>query len=199
MLARALGHEVGNLLTAIRLSAHLLGAAHAPADRLELARSQQRLAAQAGALLALLRPVLSGATAVESLALPGLLTALARSVEPETPPGVTLRLARGRGLPPVRADADALHHALLSLVLAALEAAVPAGSVRLTASLEGRRVVLVLSDTGPPPEDARGAKPPRGRALLVALTDEALRACGGRVRAASTRSGARVTISLPVA
>jgi len=192
-----LAHEIGNLLAAMRLAGHLLGGPLEPEDRALLASEVERLAAQAGALLALLRPLLAPGE-LARLAPRELLSALRRGVSDCVPEGVDLTVASGRGLPDVRVDPDAVHHALTALVLAAIEAVGADGRVRVTAAAEGRRVRLSLADDGPrfgPVE--LGNHTTRGRALVVELADAVLRAGGGRAQLAAPRRGARLEVWLP--
>lgn len=200
-LVRPLCHEVGNLLAGIRLSAHLLREGLDGEEGGRTARGVELLAAQAGGLLAQIRPlVASDPESRVRVTTASLLASVRRAVEGELPEDVRLRVGAGRGLPDVRVDTEALHHLLVTLLLGAAEAR-PAGRLRLEAAAQGRRVVLSVSDDGPPvvlreaaPESARG------RALAVRVAAAVVKASGGSVRlACGARRGNRVELHLPAA
>jgi len=194
----AVAHEVGNLLAAMRLSAYLLPAAETR-ERARGARQIEQLAAQAGELLAQVRPLLSesrvGAAIPPMEVLEGVRRALADA------PGVERLVVKPapRGLPDVRVDPDALHNALLTLVRGALEAAADGGKVVLRAGRSGRRVCFEIADTGRPFEPAPPRTLPRGRALAVRLAAAALRADGGTAEARPGRSGSRMRVLVAAA
>jgi signal transduction histidine kinase len=198
-LLRPLVHEVGNLLAAIRLSAHLLDGDEEQQTR--TAREVESLAAQAGALLAQIRPLMEGVVAESRVRVTteSLLASVARAVEGEASDAVRLRIARGRGLPDVRIDPEALHHLLVTLVLGAIREQPGGGRVRVDAEARGRRVVLVLADEAPA-LDLRDARPEaaRGRELALRLGSALLKACGGRIRVGrGRRGGNRIEVWLP--
>ena len=199
-LVRALCHDVGNLLAAVRLSAHLLATESAEEERSSLTRDIEDLAAVAGALLAHIRPLLSGATLARVPVSPAeVLLALTRALEDRKPGGAALSIARGRGLPDVRVDPEALHHLLLTLVHGSLEAAGPGGRVRVSAKQEGRRVIVSVTDDGSPLEldQARSGLMPGGRELAIRVAEAVLRLMGGRATAELRRRGTRIDLFLP--
>jgi C4-dicarboxylate-specific signal transduction histidine kinase len=200
-LVRPLCHEVGNLLAGIRLSAHLLREGMDDEEGGRTARGVEFLAAQAGGLLAQIRPlVASDPESRVRVTSASLLASVRRAVEGEMPEGVRLRVGAGRGLPDVRVDTEALHHLLVTLLLGAAETA-PAARLRLEAAARGRRVVLSVSDDGPP-ITLREAAPEaaRGRALAVRVAAAVVKASGGSVRlACGARRGNRVELHLPAA
>ena len=199
-LVRALCHDVGNLLAAVRLSAHLLSNDIAEADRLSVSRDIEELAALAGALLAQVRPLLAGATLSRVRVSPAeVLTALTRALEDRRRGGATLSIARGRNLPDVRVDPDALYHLLLTLVHGSLEAAAPKGRVRVSAKHQGRRVILSVIDDGRQVDldEIRSGSTPRGRELAIRVADTVLRLMGGRAAAELRRRGTRIDLFLP--
>jgi hypothetical protein len=102
-LLTAVAHEVGNLLAAVRLSAHLLPHAAEARERARGARQIEQLAAQAGELLAQVRPLLAARPArgavPPSEVLDGVRGALADAPGAER---LDVRAAP-RGLPDVRA------------------------------------------------------------------------------------------------
>ena len=194
-LIPALAHEAGNLLAAIRLSAHL--ASREPARLPEDARTIDALAAEVAALLELLR-VLATAAAGECLplAVAGVLDAVSRAVDGAPAPEVELSVLPGpdadlRAL----ADPERLHHALVLLVLGALRAR-QQGTVELMVRADGDQVELVVTDDGAPLEPVDGAGALRGRPLCVELVREALGPDGGEVLLPDA-GRARVVVRLP--
>jgi len=199
-LFRALCHDVGNLLAAVRLSAHLLANHIHEKDRASISRDIEDLAAQSGALLAHVRPLLAGATLARVPVSPAeVLMALTRALEDREMGGATLSIAQGRNLPDVRVDPDAVYHLLLTLVRGSLEAAAPDGRVRVSAKHQGRRVILSVVDNGRPVDldEIRRGSTPRGRALAVRVADAVLRRMGGRATAELQRRGTRIDLFLP--
>ncbi len=199
-LVRPLCHEIGNLMAGIRLTAHVLGGERDVPDRMALARDQQRMVAHAGALLALVRPLVSpDSVERRPVGTADLLAAVSRGLGDVVPVDQRLSVPKGRGLPDVRADADIAHHGLVALLLASVEAAGAEGHVRLRAVREDRKLLLTLTDPGAPAEPAARGETPHGRALQIAAVDAAMRAAGGRVRAVDAPRGSRIEIVLPVA
>jgi nitrogen-specific signal transduction histidine kinase len=199
-LIRALCHDVGNLLAAVRLSAHLLSIEIPEEDRLSISRDIEGLVAQAGALLAHVRPLQSGANVSRvPVSLREVLSALSGALKDRRMGSVALSIANGRNLPDVRVDPDALFHLLLTLVRGSLEAAVPDGKVRVTAEHRGRRVILSVIDDGRQLDldEIRHGSAPRGRELAVRVADAVLRPMGGRAAAELRRRGSRVDLFLP--
>jgi signal transduction histidine kinase len=199
-LIAALCHDIGNLLAAVRLSAHLLSHDVDEAERLSVARDVEDLAALAGALLAQVRPLLAGDTLSSVRVSPAeVLTALHRALKERRAGGAELSIARGRGLPDVRIDPDAVYHLLLTLVHGALEAAGPGGRVRVSAKHQGRRVILSVADDGRQVdlEGIRHGARPRGRELAIRVADAVLRGMGGRATAELRRRGTRIDLFLP--
>jgi signal transduction histidine kinase len=199
-LVRALCHDVGNLLAAVRLTAHLDSTEVAGRDRVSASREIEDLAAQAGTLLAHVRPLLAGASIVRVPVSPAeVLTALTRALKDREMGGAALSLARGRNLPDVRVDPDALYHLLLTLVRGALEAAAPDGQVRVSAKQRGRRVILSVIDSGRQLDldEFRSGQTPRGRELTVRVADAVLRLMGGRATVEPQRRGTRIDLFLP--
>jgi C4-dicarboxylate-specific signal transduction histidine kinase len=199
-LVRALCHDVGNLLTAVRLGAHLHSAEIDETERLSLPEEIEDLVARAGALLAHVRPLLAGPEVAAVPVSPAeVLMALSRALKDRKGGGAALSIARGRSLPDVRVDPDALYHLLLTLVLGSLEAADPDGQVRVSAKHQGRRVILSVIDNGRQVdlEEIRWGTPPRGRELAIRVADAVLRSMGGRAAAELQRRGTRIDLFLP--
>lgn len=198
-LVAALCHDVGNLLAAVRLSAHLLSVDNAETDRISTSGDIEDLAVLAGALLAHVRPLLAGATIARVPVSPAeVLMALTRALKDRDLGGAALSIARGRNLPDVRVDPDALYHLLLTLVHGSLAAA-PDGRVRVSAKHIGRRVILSVSDDGRQVDldEIRGGSTPSGRELAIRVADAVLRLMGGRASAELQRRGTRIDLFLP--
>jgi len=193
-LLRALGHEVGNLLAAIRLSAHLLGVgeagSEAPADI-------EELAARAGVLLALIRPLLQdGESERACLDADELLAGLGRALEDHRKRSERLLITPpGTDLPAVRADPDALHHAFVALAVGALEASRSGGAVRVAALRQGDDLVLSVEDET---ESSVGdGDDLLGRSLDLRLVETVVSRDGGRLVVTAGAEGTRAEIVLP--
>ena len=183
------------------MSGHFLGGDLDADDRDRMAREVQFLTVQAAALMGQLRRL--GQPSAESRSrakLGDLLEGIAATLEGAVSPG-RVHLPKGRGLPPVRVDVEALHHVLLGLIAAALAASPEGGSVRVRAALEGRRVRVEITDTGKPvtvPSAlGRGAEPTTGRALTFALAAAVLRGMGGRLEGVPRKRGNQLVLWLP--
>jgi hypothetical protein len=195
----ALAHEVGNLLAAVRLSAHLLPHASEPRERARGARQIEHLAAQAGELLALVRPLLATARARTAVAPGEVLEGVARALA-DAPGFEKLSvLAPAQALPDVRVDPDALLQTLLALARGALDAAPEGGPVELGARRSGGHVAFEITDAGRPIEKPPIGALPRGRALAVRLAAAALARDGGRAEAAVREGTTRVRVLVAVA
>jgi K+-sensing histidine kinase KdpD len=199
-LVRALCHDVGNLLAAVRLSAHLHSGAVTAAERAAASREIEDLAAQAGALLAHVRPLLAGSNIARLRVSPAeVLMAVTRALKGRETGGATLSIARGRSLPDIRVDPDAIYHLLLTLIRGSLEAAAPDGRVRVSARHQGRRVILSVIDSGRQIDldELRSGAALRGRELAIRIADAVLRLMGGRASAELVRRGTRVDLFVP--
>jgi signal transduction histidine kinase len=155
-MARQVAHEVKNPLTPIQLSAEHLrrvwadGSAEFGATLEECTRTileQVRiLRGIATEFSAFARPP---GQQPEPLDLPALVQGVLLPYRAALPPGVTLRVEPGDGLPPVRADRRLIERALVNLVENALQAVAERGvlTVRLAADRGG--VKLEVQDDGP--------------------------------------------------
>jgi C4-dicarboxylate-specific signal transduction histidine kinase len=199
VLVTAVAHEVGNLLAAVRLSAHLLPHAPEARERARGARQIEQLAAQAGEILAQLRPLLANRRRrASSIAVEEVLEGVRRSLADE-PGAERLEVKPApRGLPDLRADADALLHVLLTLARGALESS-SQDNVTLRVRRSGRGVCFELADSGGALDATPRGAIPGGRALAVRLADAVLQRDGGRVDAVRGRSGMRVRVTMRTA
>jgi PAS domain S-box-containing protein len=207
--AAVLAHEIKNPLTAVNL------ALRAVADRLgEDQRSVlEDLAARLGKLERTMRRTLSFARPLrlerEPCDVATLLEDLSRLVRPElTEARIDLDIDCARGLPSVSVDRGLLEEVLLNLVRNAREALDDGGRVRLSATLEGRELVLRVEDDGPGiPASLRGElfKPfvtskPGGSGLGLAIARKIVREHGGELDVdTSTLGGACFRIRIPAA
>jgi C4-dicarboxylate-specific signal transduction histidine kinase len=197
-------HEVGNLLAATRLGAHLLAHGLAGPDIAGTAVQIEAEAARAGAFLGQVRPLL-GVGEKRRLRVPTseVLGALERSLGAAAggPPQLAIRAPEG--VPDVQVDPDALHHVLVALVLAAADVTASDGQVCVSARRVGPRVVFTIEDDGGrlEPGPPRGVAPRRGRPLVLAAAAAVLRGQGGtlRVNALPLGAGTRVRLALPAA
>jgi len=190
----ALAHEVGNLLAAVRLSAHLLPHAAEPRERARGARQIEHLAAQAGELLAQVRPLLATRRADTAVAPSEVLEGVGRALADAPGFEKLAVLEPARPLPDVRVDPDALLQALLALTRGALDAAPEGAPVTLGARRAGGRVAFEIVDTGRPIEHPAVGALPRGRALAVRLAAATLRRDGGGCEAVSRGGTTRVRV-----
>jgi signal transduction histidine kinase len=197
-LALAIGHEVGNLLAAIRLTAHLLDESATPRALAVATVEIEDLAERAGSLLVLLRTAL-GTPASGTRADPTGCLAELRARADGWARGVRLSVEAPGDLPLVAADAEALQHLLATWLAGALEEARPRGRVRLAAHAEAGSVVFEVEDDGSPAEDpagwARAAL--RGRPLGFALGGRLAEAAGGEVQAERAAGSTRLRLRLP--
>lgn len=203
-LALALAHEVGNLLAAARLSAYLLAREAEPGLARSSAEDVEAVATQAGAMLAHLRLLLAPDAGPRLHVDPAeLVEAVARSAAQHTPRSPRVEVEVAADLPDVRVDSDALHHLLVTLVLAAWDAAPRERRVRLVArrASRGGDVVFAVEDTGAPllAQKADSRVGPRGRSLALAVAATLAERWGGRIRVVPDAGGTRVEVQLPAA
>lgn len=191
-------HELGNLLAGIRLSAHFLGGRATAADRRKLGRDVELLTAQAGAWVALIRPLRIQRPSQSRVAPAELLAALERSVVELLDEPDQLRMPKGRGLPDLRIDSDAVHHLLVLLVAGAISES-DGHRIRILLGEERRHVVLTVADgTGQLPARPEGPSL-RGRELARMVGDAVLQSAGGRLVIGAAARGNRVELWLPKA
>lgn len=197
---RSLVHEVGNLLAAVRMSGHFLGGEISGADRQQLAREVEMLAALAGACIAQIRQLLGeNMDRRTQLALGPLLNGAARTVQEVLPDPSCLALRVHKRLPEVRVDADGFHHLLVLLLIGSVTASTRQDvKVRMATAVEERRVIVRITDDGPPlheiPTEARPGR--RGRELWLSIAGAVLRAGGGGMRITPRRRGTQVELLL---
>lgn len=145
-LASGLAHELNNLLTVVRASAHALGETNANADLAAIDDAAQRGARLTRRLLAISR---HDEIARTWQRLPPVLEDLQRVVSRLLPPTVQLVLPTDVPDLHLELDADAVQHALLNLILNARDAMPQAGRVTVMVHTEGNGwLVLTVQDNG---------------------------------------------------
>jgi nitrogen-specific signal transduction histidine kinase len=188
-LVFALCHEVGNLLAAIRLQA-------APLDDEATARIPE-LAGRAGALVALVRPLLSPPPlAAVSLDPLELLEALRRGLDEAADARVRIELRSAVDLPEVAIDPDTLYQLLLADCYAALESLAVDQRVRVVAERSPDGVTFAVEAPGDRAPDAAAVKL-AGRSLTRALAQAILAVRGGAVAVSASEAGTRIAFTVP--
>lgn len=191
-LALRLAHEIGNLLAAIRLEAHLIDA---PGGA-ELQGTRERLEAlalDAGALLAQVRSLLGGASAGTRVSPESILASLVGAFEEPVRARLDVEApAQDAADAALAADAEGIYQLLLVLTRRALEVAGSGGRVALSVALRRGRVVFELEAQRPgvglPP-----LLPPSLATLLPAVAE----LLGGRLVLDVGGSEAAARLSLP--
>ena len=189
-LVYALCHEVGNLLAAQRLHCQLLD------DEAAAARISE-LAARAGSLLALVRPLL------EALPVPGagvepleILDAVRRGLEDPEDDRLRVRLKTAVDLPDVAVEAGTLLHLLLAQLFAVFEDLPEGERLVLFAERRNGAVAFVLEDAGKP-QDRQSGPRLAGRPLTEEVARSILERCGGGVELEHPAEGTRVALLVP--
>jgi hypothetical protein len=189
-LVYALCHEVGNLLAAQRLQCQLLD------DEAAAARISE-LAARAGSLLALVRPLL------EALPVPGagvepleILDAVRRGLEDPEDDRLRVRLKTAVDLPDVAVEAGTLLHLLLAQLFAVFEDLPEGERLVLFAERRNGAVAFVLEDAGKP-QDRQSGPHLAGRPLTEEVARSILERCGGGVELEHPAEGTRVALLVP--
>jgi signal transduction histidine kinase len=195
-LVLALGHEIGNLLAATRLHAHLIDADATATELSETSATIGELSSRMGSLLAQVRPLLSpapeGAPNIDPIEV---LDGVHRGIEESCDERVVIDLESAAGLPMAVIDPEPLHHILLALIYQALEASEPAGKVAVSAFAQEESIVFTVDDESQFEDVAGGAL--KGRALLHAVADAIVRPRRGQIAIRSLGAGNRVELTVP--
>jgi signal transduction histidine kinase len=211
-MAATVAHEVKNPLSAIKSIAQVLR----EDDYLkrEYARDLELIVGETDRLSQSVTQMLSFARSAPHTGEPRRVGELLESVlllfqKEAAGRGVTLKsdfVATGEELD--GAAAASLRDALTNLVLNALHATPAGGRVQLSASAEGGRLTVVVTDTGPgvPPEQRERIWEPffttkqRGTGLGLAIVRKRVEEVGGSARLAPTKpgEGARFELTVPV-
>jgi len=193
----ALCHEIGNLLAAARLEAGLLDPQASPTDLERAAERISEVSARAGSLLALVRPLLAPADlAIVSTDPLDVLDALRRGFDEHCDVRVAVDLKSAALLPSVPLAPEVLHHLLLIATYYGLEAAAPAGRVRVFAAPLGEGIAVVVEDDGSAPETSESAGL-RGRPLTHLLSRSLLALQGGSFQVTRSAHRTRLTFAFP--
>jgi nitrogen-specific signal transduction histidine kinase len=196
VLALALGHEIGNLLAATRLHAHLIDAEMTDAELSELSATIGELSSRMGSLLAQIRPLVSPVTGdAPHVDLVRVLDGVRCGVEESCDARVAVDLESAAGLPMAAIDPEPLHHILLTSVYQALDESAPSGKVAVSAVAQAESIVFRVDGEAACEVDASGAL--RGRTLLCAVADAILRPRRGRIEVHSLGSGSRIELTVP--
>jgi nitrogen-specific signal transduction histidine kinase len=196
-LVLALCHEIGNLVGAVRLQAHLLDGEMSPRELARASLDVDDLCARSAALLAHVRPLLAGPSGPVVTVSPGELVRSVRDLMARhAGPGVRLVAEEERDLPELAVDRAMLHHLLQSLAFGAIEAAAGGGTVRLVAERHDGAIAFGVEDDGPVgPEPEAGAHSAlRGRPLVQAVARRIAGRAGGQCEV--SRSSGRTRVSL---
>jgi signal transduction histidine kinase len=196
-LVLAICHEVGNLLAAARLSAHLLP--RIGEEDKGMAEALEDLAAQAGWLLSHVRPLLTDDSESRIRVSPSsVLGAVARALRDGSGAASGPEVQVPEGLPDVRVDPDALHHVLLTLVRSGREAMEGGKETVVSARhSKGGSVVFTVFDGAARARGGPSAAPPRGRALALEIARALAVRDRGAMTSRITSAGTEVALAFP--
>jgi two-component system sensor histidine kinase HydH len=201
-LALALCHEIGNLVGAVRLQAHLLDSEHSPKELAVASVEVEDLCARSSALLSLMRPLVSRVSrrTYEGVVPAAILNALQFILEDCGGRGVVVSVECREGLPGVAVDPDTMQQMLLTLAFGAMEAARPKGRVGIRA-LPGKgpdEVCFAVEDDGPDDELGDWSQQMlRGRPLVCAVASRMVTWWGGRLEVGRSDGVTRVALIVP--
>jgi len=197
-LVLALGHEIGNLLAATRLHAHLIDAEMTEAELSAVSVTIGELSSRMGSLLAQIRPLVSPASGAAPHVDPlEVLDGVRCGVEESCDARISVDLDSAAGLPLAAIDPEPLHHILLTSIYQALEESEPSGRVSVSAAAQAESIIFRVEGGTASEADPGGAL--RGRALLYAVAEAILRPRRGQIAAHSLDSGNLVEFSVPAA
>lgn len=185
-LVFALCHEIGNLVAAIRLEAHLIDGESGALGLARAAISIDDTSSRVGALLTQVRPLLEPARPSEigSVSPAGLLANLRDGFGDRGVGGARVEVDVGGDLPAVVGDPERTNALLWLVALGALEAVqLSGGTVRVDACERGEHVAISVCDDGAPDSelgDWRNAAQ-RGRSLVCQVAESLVRPLGGFV------------------
>jgi signal transduction histidine kinase len=199
-LVLAICHEVGNLLAAARLSAHLLP--RSGEEDQGMASALEDLSAQAGWLLSHVRPLLTDDPKSRiHLSPSSVLGAVARALREGSGTGSPPEVQMPEELPEVVVDPDALHHVLLTLVRSGHEAMEGGKETVVSAHQRSGRVVFTVRDRAARTK-AQGRAPAglrRGQALALEIARALARRDGGSLTTRTLLGGLEIGLSFPSA
>lgn len=196
----ALCHEVGNLVGATRLNAHLIDV---ESSGIELATASVEIddsSARICSLLALVRPVLTVAAEGDGVSAGTLVRGVAEALEEYGGRGVVIEVEAEEALPRIPGRLEPLHHLVTSFGYYAVEEARPKGRVWVRAAHSDGRVVFRIEDNGSEREGLGevGAGAPTGRTLVYEVAKIVLGTLGGGVDVGRAGDVTWIELSLPV-
>jgi len=200
-LVFALGHEIGNLVAAIRLEAHLLDDAEGAVALARAAMSIEDHSARVGAALAQLRPLLEAVDAPKAgkVELRALFANLRDALAERTRRGLEIEWSEPEEAHAVVGDPERSNALLLLLLLGTLEVLREEGGqrcLRIAAEAAADGVLVVMEDDAPADselEDWRSAAS-RGRVLVCQVADAVLEPLGGGVSVSRDAGRTRVAL-----
>ena len=199
-LVLALCHEVGNLVAAIRLNAHLVDP---ESSEVELARASVEIddcACRTRSLLALVRPLLSQSRQKDSGVRPeAIARGVAEALDEYGGRGVSIEVEAADGLPRVPLRSEVLHHLLVTFAYYAVEEARPRGRVRIRVDGSDAGVVFRVEDDGRPEQGLFEPREglPTGRSLACEIAKVVLGSLGGGVEAGRSGDLTEIALTLP--
>ena len=207
-LVGSIGHELRNPLGVIESSLYILKGRVADDERAlkHTRRIGEQLAVANGIISALLDMIRERPLSREPVHVGDVVNAVVGALV--VPEGVRVEREGLVDLPTILADPVQLRQVLRNLVENALQAVGAAGEVRVTARVDGDRLELAISDTGPGVDESvrhRLFEPlvttrATGIGLGLALVKRIAERHGGSVSlASSTMGGARFVVNIPVA
>lgn len=221
-LSASLAHEIKNPLASIRSAVEQIGQSrHATPDEKTLTslivRESDRLSRLLSEFLDFARVRVSRIQQVDAGGMVRGASELA-GANPDRPQGVVVRVEEAPSAGAIDGDEDVLHRAVFNLVLNAVQASPPGGTVTVEVSpvaeadappgvrLTGGGVAIRIADRGPGiPADVRErmfdpffTTRPGGSGLGLAVVHRAVESHGGYVFVDSEEgSGTRITVLLP--
>ncbi|MCG8588721.1 MAG: hypothetical protein MJE66_05470 [Proteobacteria bacterium] len=198
----ALCHEIGNLLAAVRLQAHLIDSDVSARELAAASVDIDQYTARASALLTHVRPLMSADAGTPLEVEPGRAAAiLQQAIEDHGTRGVRVDWDCADDLAPVRFDPENLNNLLLTLCFDAIEAARPSGCVVVVcSSVEGGTEISIADDGDE--EDGMSewrSQARRGRPLSWIIAECVLRKGGADFAVARESGRTTVRITLPTA
>ncbi len=208
-LAAGIAHEVRNPLTSIKAFTQLIEEELPPGhDSREytsiIVEEVERLNRFADELLLFSRPQEEGN---QPVCVETVLEQTVKLMEPAAAKrGVRLARLAAEGMPLVSASDKLLKQVFLNLLLNAVQASHPGGSVRIAATADSQEVAVAVTNDGPPIREAHLAAifepffttKKTGTGLGLSISQRIVNAYGGTITAANVEGGVCFTVKLPV-
>lgn len=207
-LTGGVAHDFNNLLMVVSSNAHLLGARHGVKDTEELGRILRAVSAGSKLTRQLLAFSRRQPLSAEVVDVARVVHDTMELVRPTLPKAVDLHLYTGAEGIYARVDPSEFELAIINLALNARDAMPAGGTLSVRAALDGKNVVVELTDTGigMPPDVSRRAFEPffttkpigQGTGLGLSQVYGCIRQAGGTVEIDSeVGRGTTVRIMLP--